>query len=91
MLAAGADDYRLRTMFSLAWMLALWKMLIGIMWLSIYRSGDVCRKRWNQMAKHIGGRIGRRRADQVEILCEHVIVLMRLKQERLIILIKTCT
>lgn len=33
------------------------------------------------MAKHIGGHIGPRRADQVEILCEHVIVLMRLKQE----------
>ncbi|XP_021609668.1 uncharacterized protein LOC110613056 [Manihot esculenta] len=35
-----------------------------------HRSGDLCRKRWNQMVKHIGEYGNKSFADQVEILIE---------------------
>ncbi|CAK8567967.1 unnamed protein product [Lathyrus sativus] len=33
-----------------------------------HRSGDVCRKRWDQMVQHIGDRVGKSFIEQVEIL-----------------------
>uniref|UniRef100_A0A2P2QGM3 Myb-like domain-containing protein n=1 Tax=Rhizophora mucronata TaxID=61149 RepID=A0A2P2QGM3_RHIMU len=35
-----------------------------------HRSGDVCRKRWNQMVKHLGEHRNRSFAEQVELLME---------------------
>ncbi|OAY38061.1 RNA polymerase I termination factor isoform X2 [Manihot esculenta] len=35
-----------------------------------HRSGDVCRKRWNQMVKHLGDHGNKSFADQVEVLMQ---------------------
>ncbi|KAL5075151.1 hypothetical protein RYX36_014135 [Vicia faba] len=35
-----------------------------------HRSGDVCRKRWDQMVQHIGDRVGKSFIEQVEILAK---------------------
>ncbi|KAE9622147.1 putative transcription factor MYB-HB-like family [Lupinus albus] len=35
-----------------------------------HRAGDVCRKRWNEMVRHIGELVGKSFADQVEILAK---------------------
>ena len=63
---ANTDDYRL--------LIALFNLdaccIEDVDWDNLldHRSGDVCRKRWNQMVKHIGKHGTKSFAEQVEIL-----------------------
>ncbi|KAL7238131.1 hypothetical protein ACSBR2_004265 [Camellia fascicularis] len=63
---ADTDDYRLvDTLFSLD---ACCIEDVDWDYLLDHRSGDLCRKRWNQMIKHIGEHKNKSFAEQVEIL-----------------------
>ncbi|KAL7174565.1 hypothetical protein ACSBR2_033748 [Camellia fascicularis] len=63
---ADADDYRLLdTLFSLD---ACCIEDVDWDYLLDHRSGDLCRKRWNQMINHIGEHKNKSFAEQVEIL-----------------------
>ena len=63
---ADADDYRMLDALSSLDACCMedvdWDNLIE------HRSGDVCRKRWNQMVRHLGPNRDKSFAEQVEIL-----------------------
>ncbi|CAL0328202.1 unnamed protein product [Lupinus luteus] len=65
---SDTDDYRLiNALFTLdacCFEEVEWDYLLD------HRTGDVCRKRWNEMVRHIGELVGKSFADQVEILAK---------------------
>ncbi|XP_019413011.1 PREDICTED: cyclin-D-binding Myb-like transcription factor 1 isoform X2 [Lupinus angustifolius] len=65
---SDTDDYRLiNALFTLdacCFEEVEWDYLLD------HRPGDVCRKRWNEMVRHIGELVGKSFVDQVEILAK---------------------